>query len=85
MPTETPHNDTLFIEKGSGERLGPLHGTVESDRVILEAIHEIAAGDVLIHRRTDQADARLTVTEPGFQPEIGDVPAHYEARVTRAE
>lgn len=82
MQTENPQNDTLLIEKqSSGERLGPVHGTVTGDTVILEALHDLDKGDVLIHRRVDAGDARLTVTDPRYHPEVGDVPAHYEARV----
>lgn len=37
MPTETLNNDTLLIEKPPGEVLGPLRGTVDGSKVILEA------------------------------------------------
>lgn len=81
MPTDTQHNDTLLIEKQSGEVLGPVQGTVEGSRVVLEAIEEIVKDDVLIHRLSDENDIRLVVHDPGYQPEIGNVPAHYEAQV----
>lgn len=81
MPIDTPNNDTLLIEKISGEMLGPLHGTVDGSRVVVEAIEEIVKGDVLIHRLSDEIDIRLVVHDPGYQPRIGNVPAHYEAQV----
>ncbi|WP_136067742.1 hypothetical protein [Modicisalibacter radicis] len=83
MQTETAHNDTLLIEKASGERLGPVQGTVDGDTVIVEALHDLAKGDVIVYRQ-DRGEQRLEVTDPRYHPEVGDVPAHYEARVSRS-
>lgn len=83
MQTETSHNDTLLIEKASGERLGPVQGTVDGNTVIVEALHDLAKGDVIVHRR-DQGEQRLEVTDPRYHPKVGDVPAHYEARVSHS-
>ncbi|WNK20560.1 hypothetical protein P1P91_02410 [Halomonas piscis] len=81
MPTDTQHNDTLLVEKQSGEVLGPVQGTVEGSSVVVEAIEEIVKGDVLIHRLSDESDIRLVVHDPGYQPQVGSVPAHYKAQV----
>ncbi len=83
MQTESAHNDTLLIEKASGERLGPLQGTVEGNTVIVEALHELTKGDTIVYRG-DQEEQRLEVTDPRYHPQVGDVPAHYEARVSHS-
>ncbi|WP_336274149.1 hypothetical protein [Vreelandella indica] len=84
MDLQDLYRDSVFIEKLSGENLGPVKASVQKGKIHLQAKHPLEPGDILVREMPFGKPERYVVEDPGFRQGVhGAIPPHFQAEVTR--
>ncbi len=86
-PFSALHNDTVFIQKASGERIGPYKTSVGSKGGFSASIFDVALdveeGWQLIRPLPNGKDEKFTILEANYSSGLGGIPPHWTLKLRK--
>jgi hypothetical protein len=86
-PFSSMHNDTVYIEKPSGERSGPYKTAIGSKNgfsaSIFETMLDVEEGWKLIRPLPSRKEELFTILEANYKPGLHGIPSHWTLKLRK--